>query len=499
MRTDTSSSVLAALVAAAILAGCAVGPAYRAPDVQAPLAYHGGTAIAARAGEAAAPALADWWRGFNDPELARVVERTMAQNLDLAASQERVAQARAVAARASASRLPEASADGSLARERQSLRSPLGEIASHLPGYERTQTLAQLGVGASWEADLAGGLRRGEEAAEAEFEAAQAQHLGVRVSLAAEAADAYLRVRGAQARIAIAQHRIDDETQLVDLVRLRRDKGLGTAREVAQAEGVLLQAQATVPPLRRESATQLFRLDVLAGVSPGTFEAEITGTPVAFDVPAIATAGGPAELLRRRPDVIAAERHLAASNAHIGVAISGYYPSFSLSGVLGFESLDLGKTLTASAFQPAALAGLHWRLFDFGRVDAEVAQARGANREALLRYRQAMLRATEDVENAIVALTELESQQALLAKEVEAHTLARDTARDAYRGGAVSLIEVLDEDRQLLAAQDLMARVHTDDARSAVAAFRALGGGWTLPSTTRVTAADAAPAADNRH
>jgi len=488
MRTKTPLLTLATLAAAAVLAGCAVGPAYQAPDVAPPFAYHGGTMLAARAGEAPAPALGNWWRGFDDPELARIVERTIAQNLDLAASQERVAQARAAAARAGASRLPEASMDGSVARERQSLRSPLGEVANHLPGYARTQTLADLGAGASWESDIAGGLRRGEEAADAELEVAQAEHAGVRISLAAEAADAYLRVRGAQARIAIAQHQTANEAQLVDLVRLRRDKGLGTAREVAQAEGLLLQAQATVPPLRREMAAQLFRLDVLTGVAPGTSEVEVATTPVSFKVPAIDTAGGPAELLRRRPDVVAAERRLAASNARIGVAIAGYYPSFSLSGALGFESLDTAKLLTASAFQPAALAGLHWRLFDFGRVDAEVDQAKGANREALLRYRESMLRATEDVENAIVALTELESQHALLAREVDAHLQARDAAQDAYRGGAVSLVEVLDEDRQLLAAQDLLASVRTDDARSAVAAFRALGGGWTLPSPAPVAA-----------
>ena len=487
MRTRTTPPLLS-LVAAAVLAGCAVDPDYKAPDIAPPFAYHGGTTLAARAGEAPSPALDAWWQGFDDPELARIVERAIAQNLDLAAAQERVAQARALAQRAGAARLPEASLDASLARERQSLRSPLGEVASHAPGYERTQNLAQLGVGASWEADLAGGLRRGEQAADAELAVAQAEHAGVRISLAAEAADAYLRVRGAQSRIALAQRQVDVETQLADLVRLRRDKGLGNAREVAQAEGLLLQAQAGVPPLRREMAAQLFRLDVLTGVAPGTSESEVLATPVTFKVPAIATAGGPAELLRRRPDVVAAERRLAATDARIGVAIAGYYPSFSLSGVLGFESLDVGKTLTSAAFQPAALAGLHWRLFDFGRVDAEVAQARGANREALLRYRQSMLRATEDVEDAIVAVTELESQHALLAREVDAHQQARDAAQDAYRGGAVSLVEVIDEDRQLLASQDLLASVRTDDARAAVAAFRALGGGWTASASAQVAA-----------
>jgi NodT family efflux transporter outer membrane factor (OMF) lipoprotein len=475
MRTE-----LTTLVAAMLLAGCAVGPDYHPPETAAPVAFHGDAVLAARAGEAPAPALDQWWRGFDDPELARIVERAIAQNLDLAASQERVAQARAGAARASASRLPVGSADASVARERQSLESPLGKIASHLPGYERTQTLEQLGVGASWEADIAGGLRRGEEAADAELAVAEADRTGVRVSLAAEAADAYLRLRGAQARLSIAQRQIDAEARLVDLVGLRRDRGLDSAREMAQAEALLLQAQATLPPLRRELAAQSFRLDVLTGVTPGSSEAELLSTPAMFQVPAIATAGGPAELLRRRPDVIAAERRVAASNARIGVALSGYYPSFSLSGALGFESLDSGKLLTAAAFQPAALVGLHWRLFDFGRVDAEVAQARGANREALLRYRQAMLRATEDVENAIVAVTELEDQHALLARQVAAQQQARDAAQDAWHGGALSLVEVLDEDRRLLAAQDQLASVRTDDARAAVAAFRALGGGWTL-------------------
>jgi outer membrane protein TolC len=140
---------------------------------------------------------------------------------------------------------------------------------------------------------------------------------------------------------------------------------------------------------------------------------------------------------------------------------------------------------TSGAFQPQAALGLHWRLFDFGRVDAEVAQAKGKHAEALAAYRQAMLRATEDVENAIVTLSELEHQHEVLAKEVDAHERARAAAEDAYKGGAISLLEVLDEDRQLLASRDQLARVHADDARAAVATFRALGGGWTPAATER--------------
>ncbi len=488
MRTKNT---LIAVAAAAVLAGCAVGPNYSRPEIQTAPSYVGSSTIAARAGEAPAPKLSTWWTGFNDPTLVTIVDRVVAQNLDLAASAERVAQARAMAQRSKANELPQVALDGSAAHERQSLRSPLGKIASNFPGYDRNQTLEQIGVGASWEADLAGGLRRGAEAANAEYEAAEAAHAGVRVSLVAEAADAYFRIRGAQARIQIAEGQIKNESDLVDLVQLRQSKGLGTQREVSQAQAILLQAQSTIPPLRRELASQQFRLDVLMGVVPGTMAGELSANMTTFAVPSISTAGGPAELLRRRPDVIAAERRLAASNARIGAAVSEYYPSFSLSGLLGFESLDTGKLFTSSAFQPAAVAGIHWRLFDFGRIDAEVAQAKGANREALLQYRQSMLKATEDVEDAIVAVSELEQQHALLTKEVQAHQTARDAAQDAFRGGAVSLVEVLDEDRQLLASRDLLARVRTDDARSAVAAFRALGGGWSVDGEKSALAAAA--------
>jgi NodT family efflux transporter outer membrane factor (OMF) lipoprotein len=463
------------------LAGCTVGPDYVRPNIATHPTWHEADALAARQIAAPAPSLDAWWKGFDDPELVIIVDRVMAQNLDLAASTARVEQARTAAAHAQADRMPSGSFDGSIARQHQSTRSPLGKIASAFPGYDRDQTIQDAGAGASWELDLAGGLRRGAEAADAEYQAAEATHVGVRISLAAEAADAYFRVRGAQERITIAEEQIRNESGLVDLVHLRTEHGVGTVRESAQSEALLLQAKATIPPLRIERETQLNRLDVLMGAAPGTYAAEIGGAGKSYVVPGVDGAGGPAALLRRRPDVIAAERELAASNARIGVAVSEYYPSLSLSALLGFSTLGSGHFLTGAAFQPQGALGLHWRLFDFGRVDAEVQQAKGVNAEALAKYRASMLRATEDVENAIVSLSQFEAQHVLLTAEVDAHTRALDAAQDAYKGGAVSLIEVLDEDRQLLASRDLLSQVHTNDARSAVAAFRALGGGWDAP------------------
>lgn len=460
------------------VSGCAVGPEYHTPTSAMPIAYKNRDALDARKSSLPAPPLDTWWTGFDDPALARIIQRVLDQNLDLAAALARVDQARAAAREAGAQQLPSGSLTAQAARQRQSLQSPIGKIASASPTFDRNQSLYDIGVGASWEIDLFGGLRHGAEAANAEAEAAEADQLGLRISVAAEAADAYFRVRGAQKRIALAQDQVMTNKRLLELVRLRLDGGMATSRELAQAEALVSQASATIPPLRTELEIQLNRLDVLMAAHPGTYAAELAQPMGDSAVPAISIAQGPAELLRRRPDVIAAERRLAASNARIGAATAEYYPKLSLSALLGFQSMRAGDLFSASTFQPQALAGLRWRLFDFGRVDAEVARAKGVNAEALASYRKSMLRATEDVENAVVTLTQLEAQSQDLTLEIAAHTRAREASEEAYKGGAISLFEVLEEDRQLLAARDQLARVHADNARAAVATFRALGGGW---------------------
>jgi len=325
-------------------------------------------------------------------------------------------------------------------------------------------------------------LRRGAEAAGAEAEAAEADHLGVRVSIAAEAADAYFQIRGDQARLTVAQDQIDTDTHLLDLIRLRVSKGAATDRETAQAEALLYQAQSTVPPLRAALEAQTNRLDVLMGAQPGSYAAELTGpagkSPEIPAVPGVAAGQDPTDLLRRRPDIKAAERRLAASNARIGVAIAEYYPKVSLSGLVGFESLSANQLFKSATFQPELTAGLRWRLFDFGKVDAEVDQADAATAEALARYRQSVLHAAEDVENSFMSLVQLEAQTQQLDHEVTSLARARDTSQDAYRGGVIGLTDVLDADRQLLVAQDELARTKADAGRAAVASFRALGGGW---------------------
>jgi NodT family efflux transporter outer membrane factor (OMF) lipoprotein len=468
--------VLVSAGVALVLAGCAVGPQYKGPPTTPLAEFHN----ASRQTGNIAPPVETWWTGFGDPVLTRIVDRALAQNLDLAASLERVNQARAAAREAGAQVLPVGTTVGSVSPLRQSLNSPIGTIARHLPGYDRNQTLYDADVGAQWEIDLSGGLRRGAEAARDEAETAEAQRLGVRVSIVADAADAYFQARGYQARLAIAQTQVETDARLLELVRLRFSRGASAEKEVAQAEALLAEARTTIPPLRTGLEAQLNRLDVLMGAQPGTYAAELTEVRDIPGAPALPPGQNASDLLRRRPDIIAAERRLAASNARIGVAVSEYYPKVSLSALLGFESLSSGQLFNAASFQPEATAGLRWRLFDFGRVDAEVAQANSINAQALLQYRQAILRATEDVENAFMALAQLELQTHDLVDEVDALGRARDASQQSYLAGASSLTDVLDADRQSLAAQDQLARVRADTDRAAVMSFRALGGGWAL-------------------
>ncbi len=463
------------------LAACEVGPDYAAPKTEL-VAFHNAAAVDTRQG-APAPALDSWWTGFNDPALTRIVQRALDQNLDLAAALGRVAEARAAAASAGAELLPTVDADGQAAYLKQSVESPFGKLASQFPGYSREQRTYDVGAAASWEIDLFGGLRRGVEAAEAEAAAAEADRTGTRVTVAADAADAYFQVRGDQAWLTVAQQQIDVDDHLLSLIRLQRAHGVASEREVAQSEALLKQARATVPPLRTELEAQLNRLDVLMGAQPGTYAGELASPAEIAAIPAIPAADQPLDMLRRRPDVVAAERRVAAASAHIGVAIADYYPKISLSGVLGFGSLDANHLFTAAAFQPQATGAIRWRLFDFGKVDAEVASARGADAEALAAYRSSVLHAAEDVEDAFSALTQTEARTLELRDEVTSLTRARDLSQQSYESGTIALTDVLDADRQLLAAKDDLAHNRADAARAAVRSFRALGGGWSETAT----------------
>lgn len=484
MTPMLSHRLLTLVLSVGVSAGCAVGPDYRKPDTPLPARYLGQPALEQR--QASSPAdLATWWEGFSDPLLTRLVSLALDQNLDLAQASARVAQARAGLGLANAALLPSASASAQAARTYQSIETPLGQLLNATPGFDRYGNSYEANLGATWELDVFGGLRRGREAALAEYQASEAGATATRLTVAAQTADLYITVRGLQSRLAIARRQVETQQKLVSTVNLLYSKGLAAELEVRQAEGALAEVRATVPVLEAGLDAALNALDVMLGVPPGTYRTELADSKAIPVAPQLAGTGSPADLLRRRPDLIVAERHLAAANARIGVAIAEYYPKFSLSALLGSAtSVASGNLFSAGASQAAGVLGLRWRLFDFGRIDAQIDLARGQEAEALAAYRQAVLRATEDVENAFSALIKREDQAGTLAQGETSLTQAKNASFAAYQKGVVRLIEVLHADERLLRTSDARAQAQTESARAAVAAFKALGGGWTPASTS---------------
>lgn len=467
------------LLAAVLLGGCTVGPAYVRPEIATASAFRGAAAIASAAD-------AGWWRGFDDPLLSDLVAAAIAGNTDVEQAAARIVQSRAAVRGTGAALLPTVDGTGSVTTVQQSRDTAIGRITQAF-GVGRDYTEYAGGTQASWEIDLFGGLRRGREGARADLAASEAGGAAVRIAVAAETADAYLTLRTLQARLAVARQQESNEALLADLVRQRFGQGLAAERDVNRATADLEGVRAGMAPLRAAVEAQLNRLDVLTGAMPGTDRARLIA-PAAIPVaPLPAGSTAPADLLRRRPDIVAAERRLAASSARVGVAVSEYYPKVSLAGLVGVASLGTANLFTGGAVQASGGAALRWRLFDFGRVDAEVAAARGRQAEALAAWRGTVLAAAEDVETAVARLAETHHQRDHLAAQVAALTRARGQAQAAYAGGVVGLIEVTDADRELLRAADALAGVRGDEARAAVAAYHALGGGWTgVPATIAV-------------
>lgn len=494
----TLKGTLLMFASASLAAGCAVGPDYHRPDVPLPERYLGQSAVeqrvadngaSASAASAAATNMNAWWTGFGDPQLTRFVALALEQNLNLAQASARVSQARAGLGAANAALLPSGSVSGQAARAYQSVETPLGQVLNTRADFDRYGNNYELNLGVGWELDVFGGMRREREAAMAEYQASTAGVAATRLAVAAQTADIYITIRGLQTRLGVARSQVATRQDLLATTNLLYGKGLAAELQVRQAEGALAQVRAAVPVLEAGLDTAMNALDVMLGAAPGAHRLELAESGAIPAAPAIAGGGTPGDLLRRRPDLIVAERRLAASSARIGVAIAEYYPKLSFGGLIGSAtSVSGGNLFTGGASQAAGMLGLRWRLFDFGRINAQIALAKGRDAEALAAYRLAVLRATEEVENALSALVKREEQAGILAQGVDAFGRARGASFAAYRKGVVSLVDVLQADENLLGASDMRAQAQTESARAAVAAFRALGGGWQVEPVSTLAA-----------
>jgi NodT family efflux transporter outer membrane factor (OMF) lipoprotein len=456
-----------------------VGPDYQRPQPDVATQFNGTNLLSQRAAPTSSLAIDTWWQGFSDPVLNRVVDTALAQNLTLAQALARTSQAAAYAEGAHAQRLPNGQASASASRAKQSLEDPVvaAENAS-LPGFGRTGNLYGAGVSSVWEIDLSGGLRRSSHAAIAEYQAAQADVAAARLQVTANVVDNYLLVRLLQARLGVAREQVKTQGDIERLVDVLRSRGLAPDQDAKQASSELFVVRAGVPLLEARLTAARNGLDVLLGRTPGTADADLDKTAPIPSAPSIEAAGGSAALLRRRPDLIVAERRLAASNERIGQAIAEYYPKVSLSALVGSTTTQGGNLFNGASNEVLGALGIRWRLFDFGRVDAQVKAAKGDYAVKLAGYRESVLEATAEVENSISALITGDARAQLLTDGERTRTQARDLVLASYQKGNSSYIDLLETQSRLELIQAERLDASYASSSSAVALYKALGGGW---------------------
>lgn len=457
-----------ALLLPFLLAACMVGPDYRQPEKQdVPAAFReAGTVLVAES-----PDLARWWQRLEDPVLDTLVERASLQSLDLKEALARMAEARALRGGAGAQVWPTIDALGGLQRREDSSHTPFGAFATEYYRYT-------VGIEVAWEIDLWGRLRRGIEAADADLEVTRENARGVLVTVAAETASNYVQLRAFQERLQIARTNLTLQEQTLALVRARFESGLVGERDVAQSARVVATQRSRLPALEAGLRAAENRLAVLLGLPPGALAGELELVKAIPVPPATVAVGVPADIVRRRPDVRAAERALAAETARIGVAEAELYPQLSIFGNVGFESNAAGKLFEADSNVVNVGPSLRWHLFDAGRVRAKIAAQDARAQQALIRWERAVLVALEESENAMTAFLREQVRSAHLAEAAVQARRAVGFAQTQYREGLSDFQNVLDSERAAAELEDDVAQSRAAITTNLISLYKALGGGW---------------------
>jgi multidrug efflux system outer membrane protein len=468
-RTIGKLPRLTVLLAALITGGCVtVGPDYKRPDLPESGSWNSEMAGGLEAKTPATGSLASWWAGLRDPLLTSLIERAVADNNDLKEARAKVREARARRGIAGAGQFPALDATGSGTRRRGSEETGSGE----------TRDLYSTGFDASWELDIFGGVRRSVEAAEADLQAENEGLRDVLVSLLSEVALNYVEVRTYQARLAVAEENLKAQEETCQLTQARYQAGLSDELAVHQARYNLENTLSQIPNLRTGLEGAKNRLAVLVGIPPGDVHRELAVAGPVPVAPLSVAVGVPADSMRRRPDVRRAERELAAQTARIGVATSDLYPKFTLSGSIGLEALSVDNLFLSGSRTFGFGPRITWSIFDSGAIRGNIEIQSAIQEQALIRYESTLLKALEEVENALVAYAEEQRRRDALTEATGAARHAADLANDKYMAGLIDFGDVLDAQRSLLSFQDQLARSEGTVTSDLIAIYKALGGGW---------------------
>ncbi|MCH4564528.1 efflux transporter outer membrane subunit [Halomonas sp. EGI 63088] len=451
------------------LTACAVGPDYRSPELPAPEAL-------VRADEAlysADPVEAEFWPRFEDPLLTQLVEEALAANHDLRIGLARYDRSRALLRESRRDLGPTVTAEGGVANQRLS--------ADQMPGVSRADRDSDsfdTGVAAFWELDFFGRVRRSVEAQRADAEASAADLRALQVVVVAELVDNYFRLRGLQAQLRVARANADNQRESLALVDARLEAGRGTEFDSVRARAQLESTLSRLPALEGEIAATMHRIAVLAGKEPAALVAVLEAPTEPPVLPSRVATGLPSELLRRRPDIAAAERRLEAASARIGVATADLYPRFTLGGLLGTQAASSGDLFARDSETRLIALGIDWSFLDAGRVRARMAAADADAAANLARYEQTVLAALEETETALARYAQALREREHLVDAAEASAEAARQARVRFEVGVIDFLEVIDAERSRLEAEDSLARSHTRSATALVGLYKALAGGW---------------------
>lgn len=453
-----------------LLGGCAVGPDYVTPSMELPTRWND----ASGKRTPPPPALAQWWRRLNDPLLDQLIEGAVQANVDVAAAKARIREARATQRQAVGALFPSITGSESVTTNRTASAATVGSGA----GGDPTYNLFKAGFDASWELDLFGGNHRAVEAAAYGVDAAEDDLRATLLTLVGDVASYYVDARGYQARAALARRTASSQRETAAITQKKFDAGSASAVDVAKATAQAAATEANIPVNETSFREAVHRLGILLGRDPSAL------APLFVRVAAIPSPrfplpkGIPADVLTMRPNVRKAERQVAQYTARIGQAQAALYPDLSLSGSLSTSALKLGDLGKSSSIGWSFGPTLSVPIFNGGKLQAAVEIAEAQRDQYSLAWRNAVLSALEEVENAIVSLTQERIRIRSLSESAQRYGEAARLSRSLYENGSSSFLDVLDAERSRFSAEDSVLQSRAAIAKDYVALAKSLGGGW---------------------
>jgi len=444
-----------------LLSGCTVGPDYERPVVISPAVWTISYDAAADLTDSA------WWQQFNDPIFDKLIAEALTNNLNLQAAVARVDQFLGQFRTTRSEYFPQINASADVARQDDT------DTGLTLPGGPYNSY--QGALIASWELDLWGRVRRMNEAARAELLASEAGRRSVLLTLVSNVASNYIVLRGLDRQLEIAWETEQSYAEALRIFRLRHKYGTVSNVEVSQVESEYESARQIIPKLEAQIAQREHLISLLLGQNPGPIP---RGKKIGDLTVPVIPAGLPAELLEQRPDIIQAEQVLIAANARIGMARALYFPRISLTGALGTASIHSSKLFEADSKTWQIGGDVLAPIFTFGAIEGQVMSSEAAQREALYRYRQSIIVAFSEVEDALVATSKGRESQIAKQRQVNALKTYSQLAGYQYDVGTTSYLQVLDANRGLFSGQLDFVQIQTEALTSLVDVYRAMGGGW---------------------